>query len=297
MVIGSTPPAEDWMMHGIEADTSDSDSSPGASPLVGQSSSDDKYTLIPIDHGYILTTLSITWWDWTWLSWKQLREPVAPALASWIANIDPAVEERILESALGGILPKKASWMLRITTRFLQLTIAAGLTLKAIAQLVSREEDDKPSQLEIMVAHAADMTQSDPRSQLKPLPEGQTKMERMASQDEKDIKGSTTKGVGLHRSWSDSQVNLRSMAGGKLHDLNIKKQTSLPSTLEIPENGPSHELQREDSPLESPPADAPEDLMTVLSKRVGAERIPEVFWEYFAVAVQRTIAKVAKDDD
>ena len=35
----------------------------------------------------------------------------------------------------------------------------------------------------------------------------------------------------------------------------------------------------------------------VLSKRVGAERIPEVFWEYFAVAVQRTIAKVAKDDD
>jgi len=260
--VAAGSPVDNWLANFMDSSDDDEEESPPSGP-----SEDEKYQLIPIDHGYILTTLNITWWDWTWLTWKQLKQPVVPSLAEWIQSVDSELEEATLKARLGRVLPKKALLMLHITTRLLKLTVAAGLTVREIAEMVAREEPEEPSILESIVAHAAAVTASDPRangnttSQTEPTP------------------GAT---VQLHRSWSDNAVNLRA---------NMKPDTAL-AALPVKKSKSSDFVdknQDEEHGMNAAPQAQEKDMMDILSQR--AETIPDVFWLHFDAAVQRAITK------
>jgi len=239
-------------------------------------SSGSKYELIPIDHGYVLSTLNITWWDWTWLSWKQIKEPISPELVEWVQDIDPQEEERALELQLGRVLPNKVTMMLRLTTRLLKLTTAAGLTIREIAELVAREDSEVPSLLEGIVAQSAALTASDPRA-------------GVAVEGDGERKAARGKGVMLTRSWSDNAVNQRG-----IKEVATILRDSSPSLGKIKDEEPSfvegelkEEARAEDDWGEE------EDLMTTLSSKV--QSIPEGFWAYFDAALVRAIGKIKND--
>jgi len=249
------------------ASSSASHSSASASP--------PRFELIPIDHGYILSTLEITWWDWTWLSWKQIKEPIAPSLVAWVERVDPEAEVRALELQLGRVLPHKVRMMLRLTTRLLKLTVKAGLTLREIAELVAREDQDEPSVFERIVAQAANLTELDPRA----APEqAQAPMEA-----ERGTRERGGRGVALQRSFSDNQINKR---GAAIPLTRVgRRSTDEPRPGEERGEGEDGEGREEGEEEEQE-----EDLMTSLSKRV--QNIPDGFWTHFESLLSRAVAKV-----
>lgn len=110
--------------------------------------------LIPVDHGYCLPDiLEIAWCDWIWIDWPQSRLPFNAATLAYIAKL--SFENDSAEINISGLKVRKPCLTnMRISTMLLKKGAAAGLTLHQIAKIISRDNIDAPSLLEIIVAHA-----------------------------------------------------------------------------------------------------------------------------------------------
>lgn len=115
--------------------------------------------LIPIDHGCSLPdSLEINWHDWAWLSWPQMKKPLGLMEKAYIARLDADVDAAILSRELS--IRWQCLLVLRISTLFLQKGAAADLSLYDIASMMSRDESDNPSTLEVVFAQAKTLCES-----------------------------------------------------------------------------------------------------------------------------------------
>lgn len=109
-------------------------------------------TLIPIDHGGCFPCQpTVIWYNWCWLEWPQLHEPLSAETLAYVAALNPTDEARLL-TELG--LPNSAIRATRCSTTMLQQGVAAGLSLHEIAMMMSRYDEDIPSELERLCAQA-----------------------------------------------------------------------------------------------------------------------------------------------
>jgi hypothetical protein len=120
--------------------------------LVVQNNTDPKpnYSLVPIDHTYILPpTLDSAWFEWQ--HWKQAKQPFSQDLLSYISSLDIEHDAKILQSI--GIEPASIRTM-KITTTLLQIAAKNGLNLFEIASMMTRKNRNQPSELEGIVSEA-----------------------------------------------------------------------------------------------------------------------------------------------
>lgn len=115
----------------------------------------DRYTLIPIDHGYSLPTrLDIKEWDWVWFHLPHVKRPVHPAIRSYVLALD--FEELVQKLTSQVAISEDSLFLLRISHNLLVNGIKAGLSLHQIASLIARLDDDGdvPSPVERAIAMA-----------------------------------------------------------------------------------------------------------------------------------------------
>ena len=106
------------------------------------------YRLTPIDHGCVLPE-SLEDLFFAWQYWRQVRQPVTPAVKAYVNAIDIEADLAVLSSI--GISPASCA-VYRATTSLLKAGVAAGLTLFDLAQLVTRPRLSEPSDLELALA-------------------------------------------------------------------------------------------------------------------------------------------------
>eukprot|EP01083_Nonionella_stella_P084411 233658_1 len=124
--------------------------------LVKRGGDSGAVSLIPVDHGLCIPgTLEVAWCDWVWLDWEQSKEPFDQESVDYVMSLDIDADIRKLRKELS--INDVALENIRISGKFLQHAVAAGLTLYEIAMIISRSKLDKPSQLEIMCAQAEAM--------------------------------------------------------------------------------------------------------------------------------------------
>lgn len=115
--------------------------------------------LIPIDHGCSLPdTFEVNWHDWAWLSWPQTKQPLSDQEKAYIARLDAEHDVSLLKKELS--IRWQCLLVLRIATFFLQKGAAADLSLFDIASMMSRDENEKPSTLEVIFAQAKTLAES-----------------------------------------------------------------------------------------------------------------------------------------
>jgi len=115
--------------------------------LVQKSPISNTYSLIPIDHTYILPpTFDFVWFEW--LYWKQAKLPFSSSNLSYISSLDIYYDAQIL-NGLGfnsGVIR-----VMMISTTLLQIGAKIGLSLFDIASMISRAKPNQLSQLEEIV--------------------------------------------------------------------------------------------------------------------------------------------------
>ena len=100
----------------------------------------DVSTLVPIDHGFCLRAVAdVAWFDWCWLEWPQVKQPLSLRSQKYILNIDVEADIKLMRDRLH--LPQKALDLYRVTTKLLQDGVRAGMTLYDIAILCCRNDD------------------------------------------------------------------------------------------------------------------------------------------------------------
>jgi hypothetical protein len=121
----------------------------------------DTFELIPIDHGYCLRTAAdICSFDWCWLDWPQLKQPISQKTKEYILNLDIEKDVRMLKERLE--IPNGALDYFRASNQLLQNGVKAGKTLYEIATLCCRTDHlgERPSKLESILSTAADIAKS-----------------------------------------------------------------------------------------------------------------------------------------
>lgn len=113
----------------------------------------EMYDLVPIDHGYCIPTkLQIDEFDWVWFTCSQVAAEVAPEIKEYMNSLDiDALLEKLVQQIA---LPDDCLFLLRVTHQLLVEGINAGLTLRDIASLIARVDEDVPSPLEVAIAAA-----------------------------------------------------------------------------------------------------------------------------------------------
>jgi len=116
---------------------------------------DDKITLIPVDHGYCLPdVMEIAWCDWVWLDWPQAKRPFVKPVLDYINAIDVEKDYNLLKK-LG--IREPCLKLMKIATMTLKKGAEAGLTLHQIGQIISRNNLELPSHLEVIVAQSRNL--------------------------------------------------------------------------------------------------------------------------------------------
>jgi len=114
------------------------------------------YELIPIDHGYTLphtlSGLTDSWFEW--LNWPQSRVPFSNEEKTYIARLDADKDIALLRQRFGDWLQPECYKVLKITTMWLKIGAAMGLTPYDIGQMMCRKNADLPSELEKIVWEA-----------------------------------------------------------------------------------------------------------------------------------------------
>lgn len=121
----------------------------------------DFFELFPIDHGYCLRTVAdVSWFDWCWLDWPQMKQPISKKTRSYILNLDIEKDARMLKERLN--IPERALDYFRASTKLLQEGVRCGLTLYDIAILCCRNDDsgELPSKLETLMNMADEISKS-----------------------------------------------------------------------------------------------------------------------------------------
>lgn len=108
--------------------------------------------LVPVDHGCSLPDrLGMYSDDLAWMAWPQARQPFEAAALAYIANLDCQADARLLAQRLG--LERAGLRLLEVTTRWLQIGAARGLTLHEIGGAIYRNAESPllPSALECII--------------------------------------------------------------------------------------------------------------------------------------------------
>jgi len=124
----------------------------------GHSKYSDTYKLVPIDHGYCLpSALHIDEFDWAWFYCPHVEVEVQPEIREYMNSLD--IE--LLLADLTAQLPVSADclFLLRVTHALIKDGINAGLSLRDIASMIARTDEDVPSVLENAIASAEDNAQ------------------------------------------------------------------------------------------------------------------------------------------
>lgn len=112
----------------------------------------DGMRLIPIDHGFCLPhPLAVDETELAWMAWPQAKLPLSNELKEYVASININDDVARLEAMLGDLLPSHCLLTLRIGTELLQAGTAQGLMLFEIGHIITRENFDRPSQLEVAI--------------------------------------------------------------------------------------------------------------------------------------------------
>mmetsp|Transcript_119538 Transcript_119538/g.178581 ORF Transcript_119538/g.178581 Transcript_119538/m.178581 type:complete len:808 (+) Transcript_119538:625-3048(+) len=112
---------------------------------------DAKPRLVPIDHGYILPSLThLEEVEACWLHWPQSKQPFGEATLAYIAELSAEADTELLRSTLA--LAEESLQTLSLGTTLLKKGAAAGLTLHDIGTLMTRARYDEPSAVERVVA-------------------------------------------------------------------------------------------------------------------------------------------------
>ncbi|KAL3702078.1 hypothetical protein R1sor_020100 [Riccia sorocarpa] len=113
---------------------------------------DGSFKLVPIDHGYCMPDKfeDVTF---EWLYWPQALKPFSPATLDYIAKLDADWDISIL-AAHGLVLRPECARVFRVATMLLKKGAALGLTPFQIGSMMSRENFDEKSAVEIMMEEA-----------------------------------------------------------------------------------------------------------------------------------------------
>jgi len=115
--------------------------------------------LVPVDHGYCLPDLlEIAWCDWCWLSWPQAQIPFDEEARRYIKEIDIEADVQLLKKKLS--IRESSLNVMRITNKVLQVGAEHGMCLFQIASLISRDDLEKPSMIEVLVSQAQSLASS-----------------------------------------------------------------------------------------------------------------------------------------
>jgi hypothetical protein len=107
--------------------------------LVNYETSNSKWQITAIDHGYCLPDFSgLCDVDFCWSRWAQAKAPVHASVKSYIASLNVDDDLDLLMRRVPEICsPRRAECLLsiRISTMLLQMCIAANKTLSYVAEL------------------------------------------------------------------------------------------------------------------------------------------------------------------
>jgi hypothetical protein len=102
------------------------------------------FTLTPIDHGNILPdTLQVMDYEWVWMEWPQVRQPLTEDCRRAVARMDPAADAAFLDASLG--IRSACLTAARLSTVLLKQGVGAGLCLHEIATMIVRESEEEAS--------------------------------------------------------------------------------------------------------------------------------------------------------
>lgn len=120
---------------------------------------DNSLELVPIDHGFCLrTSCDVAWFDWCWLEWPQVKEPISLQTREYILSLDVEKDTELLRERFH--IDNEALNIFRASSHLLQTGVQAGLTLYDIALLCSRHDDagEEKSRLEILMSMAEEIS-------------------------------------------------------------------------------------------------------------------------------------------
>ncbi|RYY33103.1 hypothetical protein EON62_04565, partial [archaeon] len=117
---------------------------------------DGTHELIPIDHGRILPPgLGVSDFEWGWMFWEQVREPILPEVAAYIERLDIEADVQLLRAVFGPHISDSSLLTLRTTTTFIKQAVRKGMNLIQIACCMCRDADHPNfSQLERLAEHS-----------------------------------------------------------------------------------------------------------------------------------------------
>lgn len=129
--------------------------------LLCRRNQDDSLELIPIDHGFSLRSVGdVSWMDWCWLDWPQMKKPLCERMKSYILSLDIEADVQLLQERLN--ICSRAIDYFRASSKLLQTGVRAGLSLYDIACICCRNDDlgEIPSKLERLFTMASELAES-----------------------------------------------------------------------------------------------------------------------------------------
>jgi len=128
--------------------------------LEGDACSDDRrVNLIPIDHGYCLPDrFHVDPLDWCWYYWKQAKRPFSIETQKYVESVNVDEDADMLRRELNIDLASLRT--MKISGRLMKIGVQAGLTLYEIAELIARDDMEKPSRLELTILEAISKARS-----------------------------------------------------------------------------------------------------------------------------------------
>jgi len=122
----------------------------------------DHFRLVPIDHGYSLRSkCDVAWFDWCWLDWPQMKQPLSKASKDYILGLDIEADVRLLQERLN--MQNDVLDYFRSSCLILKAGVRAGLTLYDIASEILCRNDPSgeiPSKLETLTTMASELAMS-----------------------------------------------------------------------------------------------------------------------------------------
>jgi hypothetical protein len=82
--------------------------------------------------------------SFAWLNWPQAHLPLSNEVKDYIANLDFNIDIKKIKATVGAALPESCLLTLQVGTIFLQLAVAAGLTLYDMGSAMTAPEDLSP---------------------------------------------------------------------------------------------------------------------------------------------------------
>lgn len=112
--------------------------------------SHEEYILIPIDHGYCMPRkVKIFEWDWAWIDYPQVSRPIHPEIKAYMEKMTAADIDNSINSLRKQLnFPEECYYLLRVVHTLIVNGISAGLTLRDIALIIARSDEDEPSEFE-----------------------------------------------------------------------------------------------------------------------------------------------------